>query len=147
MSESSKDKTNLISLIISIISLALIITGTIQVIIPLVLIGAYILGLNGLIIMILGPIAVILVQLMIILMTYKNIKNKGSVNLVSGENPFKKNQFKKNARFFTIVNFFFILAILLIGLAFIYDPISMIILLLAPVLTLIAIAIFREYSN
>ena len=146
MSESSKDKTNLISLIISIISLALIITGTIQVIIPLVLIGAYIFGLYGLIIMILGPIAVILVQLMIILMTYKNIKNKGSVNLVSGENPFKKNQFKKNARFFTILNFFLILAILLIGLAFIY-PISMIILLLAPVLTLIAVAIFREYSN
>ena len=142
MSEISKDKTNRISCLISIIGLVLIFIGVIQIILPLLLVGGLFGGFEGLMVAILLPVASILCQGVVINVMYKGIKNKGFTNKKTGQDV----PIRKAAMYTSIINLVIILIIIAMSGVFIYAPIFGILLLLAPIITIVAGFIFKEYS-
>lgn len=141
MSEESKDKRNLICSAISIIGLILIVIGIIQVILPLILVGGLFGGFEGLMVAILLPITAIVIQVIIIRFMYSAYKNKGYTNPKTGQEV----PIRKATLITSIINLVLLLIVAAMSGVFIYAPIFGVLLLAAPVITIVAGFIYQEY--
>ncbi|MFX0011498.1 MAG: hypothetical protein ACFE9R_14390 [Candidatus Hermodarchaeota archaeon] len=146
MSKSSFDKRNLIPFIMAIISLVLIIIGVIPVVLPLIFVGAIYAGFEGLMMGILGPVVVVLFQAIIVFAMYRITRDKDvPIKSTSPEETVPDKSSKKGLIILEIINLAFCAFISLFSRAIIYAPVFAIMLIVAPILSIVAIAIYRIY--
>jgi len=140
--ESTINRVNLVSAILSVVALVLIFIGSIPIIFPLSLFLGVLGGFGGLIVGYLFPILLILLQAIIILGIVMNmIKKEPMVNPKTGGDV----NLKKSILILAIVNLLFTLLCIYFTGIFLIFPIESTWLTISPIITIVAGVIYQNY--
>lgn len=135
-----KDKRNLYTFSLTLVSLLFIIIGVYPMVLMLYLFGVLFAGFEGLIIVTLLFILIFLMQGIIIYIVVMSIKNKGDISSIDDI------EIKKPVMISSGINHVFIIIVAITSLVFFYAPINGIILIISPLLNIVAVFIFQEYD-